>query len=65
MQTAVLEHRIARAEEEIAEIRSEIKAIETRTRVLEIAHARILGWAAGGAFAGGGVFTILSWLISR
>lgn len=36
---------------------------EGRIRALEIGYAKILGWAAGGAFVGGAAVQVLTWLV--
>jgi hypothetical protein len=52
--TSLLLHRIAEVEKAAEEL-------ETRVRALEIAQARLIGYAAGGAFAGGLVWQIVTW----
>lgn len=52
----LLEHRVKVLEEKSAEL-------EGRTRALEVAQAKLMGYCAGGAFAGGLAFQILSWLV--
>jgi hypothetical protein len=56
----VLSHRVTDLEKDVAEMRAENKAQELRLRALEIANAKILGWAAGGAFVGGAFWTLIS-----
>lgn len=64
MSTEVLNHRLVEVEKDVAEMRAENKAQEVRIRALEIGHARILGWAAGGAFVGGAIISALVKLVS-
>ncbi len=52
----LLEHRVQVLEGRVAEH-------EVRLRTLEIAHAKLIGWCAGGAFAGGLAFQILQWVL--
>lgn len=55
--SAILEHRIMALERSYHDIE---RTLEPRVRALEIAHARIVGWAAGGAFVGGLVWNVVS-----
>jgi hypothetical protein len=52
----LLEHRMRVLEEQVT-------SNEVRLRALEIAHARLIGYAAGGAFIGGLVFQALTWAL--
>lgn len=49
----LVEHRLRVLEEASADH-------DGRIRALEIGYARLVGWAAGGAFVGGLVFQLLS-----
>lgn len=53
---ALLEHRVAVLEKDTQELSG-------RVRALEIAQAKLIGYCAGGAFAGGLAFQILTWLV--
>lgn len=57
---ALTAHRLAELESEVATLRADL---EPRVRALEIAHARLIGWAAGGAFVGGAAWSVLAWLL--
>lgn len=53
---AFTEHRFRTLEEQVA-------GFEGRIRALEIGYAKLLGWAAGGAFAGGLFFQLVSFMV--
>jgi hypothetical protein len=50
---SLLEHRMIQVERAL-------EKVEPRLHAVEIAQARILGWAAGGAFIGGVVWNVVS-----
>ena len=54
--TSLILHRIDKVEKEQGEL-------EKRVRALEIAHARIVAWTAGAAFAGGLAWQLAVWLM--
>lgn len=58
---ALLYHRVDQLEKAHVKLTEEVNdELEPRLRALEISHARIIGWAAGGAFIGGLVWNIVS-----
>lgn len=66
MSLDVLNHRVMELERLVKEhdrgSATRYKELEMRIRVLEIAHARLVAYAAGGAFVGGVIFQVVQLL---
>lgn len=56
--TAVLEHRVE-------ELEREVRDLELRVRTLELAWAKLVGLSAGGAAAGGLLFQVLQFFLTK
>jgi hypothetical protein len=61
----VLEVRLEKLEKALEEHEGLDRAVEGRVRALEIAQAKIIAFAAGGAFAGGGIVQLLQWMFAK